>query len=288
MQTSARTPLDYLTIGHVTKDLADDGCTLGGTASYSPLTARAFGLRAGVLTAIGKDITVSTLEEKIEVIRKPSAYTTTFENIETESGRKQYLHQIAEPLRAADVPQSLKSARILHLGPVADEVDTDITSLFPEAFIGLTPQGWMRKRDKDDLVDYQEWKPPLFLNERADAVVISVEDVRGNEDLIAEYAHQFKVLAVTEGYNGARVYWHGDVRRFRAPKVGVVDSTGAGDIFAAAFFIQLEATRDPWHAAAFAVNLASLSVTRKGLLGVPRTEEVQSNLVEIIRGSSLS
>ena len=286
MQTSTHTSLEYLTVGHVTKDLAADGYTLGGTASYSPLTASAFGLRAGVLTAFGEDISVAALNG-IEIFLKSSAFTTTFENIETASGRKQYLHQVAESLRADDIPDSLNSAKILHLGPVADEVDAHIASLFPDAFIGLTPQGWMRNRGRDGLVGYQEWNPPFFLSERADAVVFSVEDVHNDEELIAEYAHQFKVLTITEGYNGARVYWHGDVRRFRAPKVEVVDPTGAGDIFAAAFFIRLETTRDPWEAAAFAVNLASLSVTRKGLLGVPHPEEVQSNLVEIMRGSSL-
>ncbi len=281
MQTSAQTPLDYLTIGHVTKDMAVNGYTLGGTATYSALTARAFSLRTGVFTAFGSDIRVSALKE-IEIINKHSANTTTFENIETAGGRKQYLHEVAEPLLADNVPDSLKSARILHLGPVADEVDEKIASLFPDAFIGLTPQGWMRKRAEDNLVDYQEWNPAPLSMEQADAVVISVEDVGGNEELIAEYARQFKVLAVTEGYNGVRIYWHGDVRRLGAPKVDVVDPTGAGDIFAAAFFIRLEATRDAWNAAAFAVNLASLSVTRKGLSGVPRPEEVQSNLVEII------
>jgi sugar/nucleoside kinase (ribokinase family) len=126
------------------------------------------------------------------------------------------------------------------------------------------------------------------LVENTDAIVISVEDVRGNEELISEYASQFKILAVTEGYNGARVYWHGDVRRFRAPKVNVVDLTGAGDIFAAAFFIRLEETRNPWESASFAVKIASLSVTRAGLAGVPRPEEVKSNIVEIIQGSSHS
>lgn len=258
---------------------------MGGTASYAPLTALAFGLKPGVLSAFGTDITVSALSE-IELIRKPSATTTTFENIETASGRKQYLHQVAEPLTTADVPESLKTARILHLGPVADEVDADIAVLFPNAFLGLTPQGWMRSRDQNGLVGYKRWEPSGSLIEKTDAVVISVEDVRGDEDLIAEFARQFKVMAVTEGYNGARVYWHGDVRRFRAPKFKTVDFTGAGDIFAAVFFIRLEATRDPWDSAGFAVNIASSSVTRAGLAGVPRPEEVQSNLVEIIRGSS--
>ena len=223
---------------------------------------------------------------EIEIFRKFSEKTTTFENIDSVSGRKQYLHQIAEPLLATDIPEVMRTSRILHLGPVADEVDAEIAGLFPDAFIGLTPQGWMRSRNADGLVVYQEWEPSKSLIDKTDAVVISVEDVQGNEDLISEYASHFKVLAVTEGIDGARVYWHGDVRRFRAPKVEVVDLTGAGDIFAAAFFIRLEATRDPWESAALAVNLASLSVTRAGLVGVPSQEEVKSNLVEIIRGSS--
>jgi sugar/nucleoside kinase (ribokinase family) len=285
MPTTAQKPLDYLTVGHVTKDLADDGYTLGGTACYSSLTAHAFNLRVSLLTSFGEDISISGLNS-IEVVRKPSESTSTFENIPTPSGRLQYLYQLAEPLLADDVPDSLKSARILHLGPVADEVDPSIALLFPDAFIGLTPQGWMRKPGNKDLMEFKGWKPPLFLINRADAVVMSMEDVKGNEDLIAEYAHHFKVLAITDGYHGARVYWHGDVRHFNAPNMNEVDATGAGDIFAAAFFIRLETIHDPWEAAVYAVNLASLSVTRKGLLGIPSPEEVQCNLVEIMMGSS--
>ena len=285
MQTSATKPLDYLAIGHITKDLAKDGYSLGGTASYSSLTALAFGLKSGIFTSYAADFDVSALSS-LEINRKFSEKTTTFENIDTGSGRIQYLHQIAVPLIAVDIPVSLRSARILHLGPVADEVDPDIALLFPEAFIGLTPQGWMRRRNSDGLVERKEWYPSEHLIEDTDAVVISVEDVGGDEEIISEFTRMFNVFAVTEGYNGTRVYWHGDVRRFRAPKVEAVDQTGAGDIFAASFFIRLEATHDPWESAAFAVNIASLSVTRAGLMGIPRPEEVQSNLVEIIRGSS--
>jgi hypothetical protein len=285
MLTSAANPLDYLTIGHITKDLTADGFTLGGTASYSSLTANAFELKSGIFTSFAGDVDVSALS-KIEIHQKFSEKTTTFENINTATGRKQYLHQRAELLKTEDIPASLRSSTILHLGPVADEVDAKIAGLFPDAFIGLTPQGWMRLRSSNGLVENKKWNPSKILSDRTNAVVISYEDVQGNEDMISEYANRFKVLAVTEGNDGARVYWHGDVRRFRAPRVEVVDQTGAGDIFAAAFFIRLEATCDPWESAALAVNLASLSVTRRGLMGVPSREEVKSNLVEIIRGSS--
>jgi hypothetical protein len=85
------------------------------------------------------------------------------------------------------------------------------------------------------------------LSYNAGAAVISVDDVGGDENRVDEMAAACRVLAVTEGDQG-RLYWNGDIRRFRPPQVNIVDSTGAGDIFAAAFFVRLY-TRDPWEAA---------------------------------------
>jgi sugar/nucleoside kinase (ribokinase family) len=61
-----------------------------------------------------------------------------------------------------------------------------------------------------------------------------------------------------------------------------VDPTGAGDVFAAAFFVRLLNTRDPWEAARFANRMAAISVTRPGVAGVPSMEEVQNCMVEIL------
>jgi sugar/nucleoside kinase (ribokinase family) len=73
------------------------------------------------------------------------------------------------------------------------------------------------------------------------------------------------------------------MRRFRAPKVKVVEATGAGDVFAASFFIRLYQTRDPWEAARFAVRMSAISVTRVGLEGVPTPDEVQDCLMEVYK-----
>ena len=43
MQISDTQPLDYLVIGHITQDLVKGGAMLGGTASYSTMTAHALG-----------------------------------------------------------------------------------------------------------------------------------------------------------------------------------------------------------------------------------------------------
>ena len=111
--------------------------------------------------------------------------------------------------------------------------------------------------------------------------MISVEDVGGDEEQIEFFARHARILVVTEGPAGSRLYWHGDQRRFRAPEMYELDATGAGDIFATAFFIRLLTTQDPWEAARFATQFSSHSVTRVGLEGVPTAEEIQAGMVEV-------
>jgi sugar/nucleoside kinase (ribokinase family) len=61
-----------------------------------------------------------------------------------------------------------------------------------------------------------------------------------------------------------------------------VDATGAGDIFAAAFFARRFQTRDAWEAARFATNLAAYSVTRVGLQGIPTHKEIEHCKMEVL------
>jgi sugar/nucleoside kinase (ribokinase family) len=153
---------------------------------------------------------------------------------------------------------------------------------FPNSLVGLTPQGWMRTWDSEGRVSFTDWPEASFVLQHASAAVLSIEDIRGDESIVEEMASSIRVLAVTEGANGARLYWNGDLRRFRPPKMEEVDPTGAGDIFATAFFFRLSATRDPWEAARFATNLAAYSVLRSGLNGVPQPDEVQAVMTEVL------
>ncbi|HUM28048.1 MAG TPA: carbohydrate kinase family protein, partial [Anaerolineales bacterium] len=100
-------------------------------------------------------------------------------------------------------------------------------------------------------------------------------------ELVEEMAHQTRILCMTEGELGSVLHWNGDRRRFRPSVMHEVDATGAGDIFAAAFFIRLYATRDPWEAARFATQLAARSVTRVGLNGIPTKDEIEECLMEV-------
>ena len=275
-------PVDYLVIGHVAHDLTPDGPRLGGTAAYSALTARALGLRVGVVTAAGRETSLEALNG-IPMIAIESPHSTTFENIYTENGRVQYLRAQAARLDFACVPEVWRRASIIHVGPIANEIDAVLPSDFSPALFGVTPQGWMRQRDEDGRVLRSTWKDAELVLQKADAVVMSREDLNGDDELIEHMAHQTRILVVTEADDGCVLHWHGDRRRFRASEVHEVDATGAGDVFAAAFFIRLFKTRDPWEAARFATLIASRSVTRVGLDGIPTSQEIEESMLEILQ-----
>lgn len=273
-------PVDYLVIGHITRDLTPQGPMLGGTAAYAALTARAMGLRAGIVTACAADLPMPELQG-VPVALLPSENTTTFENIETSKGRIQYIDTVGPVLNLSHVPEVWRHAAIVHLGPVANEVDPNLARAFPNALVGLTPQGWLRSWDARGKVSFGEWPEAAYVLENAAAAALSIHDVEESEQRIEEMLASIRILAITEGAAGVRLYWNGDLRRFRSPQVQVVDTTGAGDIFAAAFFIRLHATHDPWEAARCAAQLAAYSVTRRGLDSVPTPAEVEQCLIQI-------
>jgi len=273
-------PIDYLVIGHISQDITPDGFQTGGTASYSALTARSLGLRVGIVTSCAIDNPSPRLAG-IPLVNYPSEVSTTFENITTPEGRIQYVYRVAPMLGYNIIPDAWRKTPIVHLGPIAQEVDPTIVRNFPSSLICITPQGWLRSWDEQGRVYCSEWPEASFVLEGANAVVLSLEDVENQESRIEEMAASCHVLAVTEGCEGSRVYWNGDARRFSPPKVREVDPIGAGDIYATAFFSRLYTTRDPWEAARFATLLSAYSVTRVGLDGVPTQEEIQECLVEV-------
>ena len=275
-------PVDYLVVGHVAHDLTPEGPRLGGTAAYAALTARALGYRVGVVTAAGKETSLEVLNG-ISVVSIESPRSTTYENIYTEYGRVQYVRAQATRIDLKDIPEIWKQASIIHLGPIASEMDSVPPRDFAPALLGLTPQGWMRQWDSDGRVSPTQWTNSEPALKNAGAVVLSREDVGGDDELLEHMAGQTRVLAVTEADAGCVLYWHGDRRRFRAPEMKEVDATGAGDIFAAAFFIRLFSTRDPWEAARFATLIASHSVTRVGLHGIPTPHEIESSMMEVLQ-----
>jgi ribokinase len=94
----------------------------------------------------------------------------------------------------------------------------------------------------------------------------------------AELARSFVLAAavvVTLGSEGVLVVEGDRTERIEAPRVDVVDSTGAGDAFCGALAQALAEGAELVEAARWAVRVAAVSVTRVGAQGgLPRREDV--------------
>ncbi|MEX1247243.1 MAG: PfkB family carbohydrate kinase [Anaerolineales bacterium] len=273
--------VDYLAIGHITIDLTPDGPRLGGSAAYAALTAQALGWRVGILTAWAEDLPLGPLTD-LPIINLGAEHSSTFENVYTSTGRVQRYHGDAPFIEFHMIPQPWRNPKILHLAPVAREVSPRILKYLEDSFLGVTPQGWLREWDDAGHVRAANWEEGEHVLSRVDAAVLGLEDVKGSAVQIERLAAACPTLVVTEGVAGATLYAQGTQHSIQAPQANVVDPTGAGDIFAAAFFVRLYHSSDALEAARFATQLASCSTQREGLAGVPTRDEVYDLMAEAL------
>lgn len=267
--------IDYLLIGHACHDVTPDGFSLGGAVSYSGLTAKRLGMTPGILTSVGDDFLFEKnfAEANIPLHVKPAERTTVFENIYAEGKRTQYLHARASDLLPSDVPEIWRQSKIVQCSPIADEVSLALLANFPETLVGATIQGWLRQWNQTksgtsgssngSIVSPKamDWSKLAA----ADVVIFSDEDIRGFESALPQIISKVGVVAMTQGENGCTVWQEGKQQHFPAYPAGVVDATGAGDVFAAAFLIEFSKSENVESAARFANAAASIVVEGKGI-----------------------
>lgn len=279
--TPAKSRIDFLTIGHIAKDLVPGGHTVGGTVTFASVTALRMGLRPGVITRLGPDLKLPALYEQIELLPLPSAATTTFENIYTPGGRVQILHAVADPIGSEHIPLSWRhNLPIVLLGPLANEVAPEVAGLFHQALVGVVPQGWLRRWDTKSRVSPKPWECAHTVLPQAAVLVLSIEDVQGDLALAESYSRLVPIMVLTRSAEGCDLYYKGEVIRVPPRPAQEVDPTGAGDVFAAAFLIRLRETADPLEAARFANVTASFSVEGPGYSAVPTRAQVEAWLAE--------
>ena len=281
MSDSSQThqPVDYLVIGHITKDVVADGYTVGGTVTYGALTAHNLGLRVGMVTSYGPDFALPPVLDGITIARIPAPETTTFSNIYYDGRRQQIVHAVASPITPDAVPPAWRHSPIVHLGPLVNEISVDILDLFDDGILkGVTPQGWMRQWDGRGHVNYRRWESAEEILSRVDVLVFSEEDVANDPGEIERLTRLARIAVVTHGPGGATLYLAGQPTHYPGFEAHEVDPTGAGDVFAAAFLVRLRETNDPHAATHFANAVASLSIEGPGIQGIPTRAQVEERL----------
>ncbi len=255
---------DFVAIGHVTLDRIGESTRPGGAALFAAVTAHRLGLSVGLLTSHAHDFPLDLIPPKIEVVSIPAADTSRFEHRQDAGSRVSHVRAVADPLTMADVPDDWRGAALTLLAPVLDEVDPMIATLFTDGAVGAAAQGWLRHTTADGLVVPRVWRSPERLLQSVQALFLSREDIRGQEDDVVEWFERMPVGVLTADRDGALLFVNGERYEIHPRPAREVDPTGAGDVFAATFLVQYQRDGDPWQAAAAAACAGSLAVEGEG------------------------
>lgn len=115
------------------------------------------------------------------------------------------------------------------------------------------------------------------LTERADLIIVNEGEYAAYEDALKSYQGY---LAVTLGGQGAKLLKAGTMMTTaKPPEVKVVDTTGAGDAFAAALTLAFVEGQSPEQALDFACAVGALTTTRLGTQSAaPTRDQVEAIL----------
>lgn len=259
---------DYVTVGHVTLDLIEDrpegsGAQPGGGAFYSALQAARLGLRTLIVTqGVPGQIEELLLpySNELDLYVIPAQHTTTLATTGSGPSRSQRVLAWAGPIVE---PLELDGS-IVHLAAVARETPTTWSGA--TEFVGLTPQGLLREWQTSQTTSLVAL-PPAAIPARFDAAVIGERERDCCDALFEAARHNDAPIAVTAGPKPTTVYTVGEESLVQAavPSTATVrDDLGAGDVFAAAFFVSLFESMTAADAAAFGNAAATFRVKGVG------------------------
>lgn len=278
---------DYVAIGHLTIDRTLRGEVLGGTVLYAALTAARAGLRAAILTRASLDTlpddqrqALADISAEVEIVTQSSSATTTFTNRDVAGRRSQELHAWAGEIDLNGLPPHWRTARVIHLAPVAQEIDPRATGRLSPQLMGCTPQGWMREWDRRRFgaVRTAPLRLPPDLVARIDSAVISSEESVAAREVIEEIGRR-SLAAITRSQQGAVLIDRGRRTEVRAYTSRTLDTVGAGDVFAAGLFAARAEGESVAASARYAAAAAALKVQGHGVQSVPDRDAVE-HLIE--------
>jgi sugar/nucleoside kinase (ribokinase family) len=264
-------PVDYATVGHVTVDVGTDGSRRpGGSAFYSALQAARLGRRALIVTrGVRAEIErlLAPFLDELELTVIDAEQTTTLQTVRAGEQRAQRMVAWAGEIAGHDVDVD---TAIMHLAPVARETPASFAA--SARFVGVTLQGLVRDWPPGGGRIVQRELDLAMLPRRCDAFVLSTSELESCAALLARPDHTRAggagraLVAVTAAAAPSKLYLaDGTTLQVAVPPVARMrDDVGAGDVFAAAFFVMLAEGSSPLQAAAFANAAAAVRIGGEG------------------------
>ena len=272
--TVTRIP-DLLVIGHVTTHIIDGKPVPGGAAYYSSITAARLGYSVSLVTRGASAHALKLLTPLVTVLNLPSENTTIFHHKYKNGKREQWITSRSEDISTDHMPTDWKHCPLVLLAPVANELPMSMSKMFPNALLGVSPQGWLRSWNADGHVIPHVW-PNVSLPSNS-LVVVSKDDLYEEIMPWSWLSDQTHVVR-TDGALGAYIHYRDHLWHIPPFPVKVTDTTGAGDIFTTAYLVRYSETRDIKASGIFASGAASLSVKKSGLDSAPDRTLIKQQL----------
>ena len=225
----------------------------GGKGANVAVVAKRLGAETEIMAAVGNDAYAAQALENLkregvylDAVRRVEAHTGLAFITVSEDGENQIA--VASGANAAyapsDVPKLCSDVLITQF-----EIPAAVIEAALEGYTGFVAVNASPVRGGVEAI-----------LQRADLIIVN-EGEAAHYDLAAHEG----LVAVTLGAKGAELRKNGDlIAKAVPPKIDVVDTTGAGDAFAAALTVALAEKQTPQEALDFACAVGALTTTKLG------------------------
>jgi sugar/nucleoside kinase (ribokinase family) len=301
--------IGHLAIDTIIRFQKEHDPTLGGSVSFGSLSLRTYtnDVKINIISNLGSlnfDKSLLDLVKNKNIDLKGLKWTetnnTNFVLDYFNHSRTLTLKSRSPNLEFKDIPENYlnKSPDVIVLAPLCNEISyeyiIEILKHFPNAYIGIDLQGFVRKIENGHVSLIRDEKiisnMEKIINLIGDRLIIkgSEEEMKilSGKDGIYEAMNHFRyiefngIFIMTLGETGSLIVKRGKeilkIPAFRSS--GVVDETGAGDVYFAIFLFEFIRSDKSWKtiekAAYLASSAASFNVEATGPYGFETKENV--------------
>jgi sugar/nucleoside kinase (ribokinase family) len=284
--------MKFLVIGNITKDTIrtkeKEIVTFGGTSSYASITAKKLGCDTFVLSRGNHELYewIRNLDrQEIKVELEDSENVSHFVNDYRGIERKQFWASDAGKIDFKD----LGKMDIIHIGPIFNEITLDCVKKARKnaKLLSLDVQGFVRSSDKEEII-MKFWDERYDFLKYVDLVKVgrleskSISKKTNYEEVCKDLVKLgVKVVELTLGEYGSIVF---SDKTYKIPvyRTTVIDKTGAGDVYAAAFAIRYFETKNVLESGLFASSAASFVIEDFGTINIAGRDKVENRYQELV------
>ncbi|HUT79925.1 MAG TPA: PfkB family carbohydrate kinase [Candidatus Bathyarchaeia archaeon] len=294
--------LDLIVLGSITEDLIitpkEEKRFIGGVPVYAAATAKVLNSSLGIVSKVGVDFHLKNLDvlnsfsADLNGFKIEGQTSMKFENKYSPKGKRtQKLLSTSEKIFFYDIPESYFQSHCIHLGPVFNEINTDLLVKIRDRFklVSLDGQGFTRSIEKGSKkiilkpwLNYSEYLPLIDILKVDDTELMGITATTNLDkaiDLVLKT--DLKFLVITRAHKGAIIYHNNQRYDIPAVPTTVVDETGAGDTFITAFLLEYLRTKDCYYSALMAACTASYKISHLGPIPNYTRDDVISKLKSI-------